>query len=49
LPAEQRYAKFVWGKLTTIQDAKSKEIEAVELYVLKEIEITNLQWWRCSY
>jgi SecD/SecF fusion protein len=35
LPAEQRYAKFVWGKLTTIQDAKSKEIEAVELYALK--------------
>jgi SecD/SecF fusion protein len=25
LPAEQRYAKFVWGKLTTIQDDKSKE------------------------
>ncbi|EIA08994.1 protein translocase subunit SecDF [Flavobacterium frigoris] len=35
LPAEQRYAKFVWGKLTTIQDAKSKDIEAVELYALK--------------
>jgi SecD/SecF fusion protein len=35
LPAEQRYAKFVWGKLTTIQDDKSKEIEAVELYALK--------------
>ncbi|MGO4817935.1 protein translocase subunit SecDF [Flavobacterium sp. W22_SRS_FP1] len=35
LPAEQRYAKFVWGKLTTIEDAKSKEIEAVELYALK--------------
>lgn len=35
LPAEQRYAKFVWGKLTTIQDAKAKDIEAVELYALK--------------
>ena len=35
LPAEQRYAKFVWGKATTITDAKDKEIEAVELYALK--------------
>ncbi|CAM2953304.1 protein translocase subunit SecDF [Flavobacterium frigoris] len=35
LPAEQRYAKFVWGKLTTIKDAKDKDIEAVELYALK--------------
>ncbi|SDW89774.1 protein translocase subunit SecDF [Flavobacterium degerlachei] len=35
LPAEQRYAKFVWGKLTTIQDDKAKDIEAVELYALK--------------
>lgn len=35
LPAEQRYAKFVWGKLTTIQDAKAKDIDAVELYALK--------------
>ncbi|MFT7164768.1 MAG: SecD/SecF fusion protein [Flavobacterium sp.] len=35
LPAEQRYAKFVWGKLTVIQDAKAKDIEAVELYALK--------------
>jgi SecD/SecF fusion protein len=35
LPADQRYVKFVWGKLTTIQDAKAKDIEAVELYALK--------------
>src|SRR3970282_997872 len=35
LPADQRYAKFVWGKLTTIQDDKAKNIDAVELYALK--------------
>ncbi|TDE06069.1 protein translocase subunit SecDF [Flavobacterium hiemivividum] len=35
LSADQRYAKFVWGKLTTIRDAKDKDIEAVELYALK--------------
>jgi SecD/SecF fusion protein len=35
LPAEQRYAKFVWGILNTVQDAKGKDIEAVELYALK--------------
>jgi SecD/SecF fusion protein len=35
LPADQRYAKFVWGKATSITDAKDKEIEAVELYALK--------------
>jgi len=35
LAADQRYAKFVWGKLTTIKDAKDKDIEAVELYALK--------------
>jgi SecD/SecF fusion protein len=35
LPAEQRYAKFVWGKLTMIKDAKAKDVEAVELYALK--------------
>ncbi|NRS89575.1 SecD/SecF fusion protein [Flavobacterium sp. 7E] len=35
LPAEQRYVKFVWGKETTIKDAKDKDIEAVELYALK--------------
>jgi SecD/SecF fusion protein len=35
LPAEQRYAKFVWGKPTTIKDAKEKSIDAVELYALR--------------
>ncbi|WP_413998959.1 protein translocase subunit SecDF [Flavobacterium sp. W1B] len=35
LAADQRYAKFVWGKLTTIKDAKDKSVEAVELYALK--------------
>ena len=35
LAADQRYAKFVWGKLTTIKDAKDKDVEAVELYALK--------------
>ncbi|MBX9807141.1 MAG: protein translocase subunit SecDF [Flavobacteriaceae bacterium] len=35
LPAEQHYAKFVWGKPTTLKDAKGKEIDAVELYALK--------------
>ena len=37
LAGEQRYAKFVWGKPTTIQDAKAKDkkIDAVELYALK--------------
>ncbi|WP_269685252.1 protein translocase subunit SecDF [Flavobacterium lacustre] len=35
LAADQRYAKFVWGKPTTIKDAKAKDIDAVELYALK--------------
>ncbi len=35
LAADQRYAKFVWGKLTTVKDAKAKDVEAVELYALK--------------
>lgn len=35
LAADQRYAKFVWGKLTTIKDAKAKDVDAVELYALK--------------
>ena len=35
LPAEQRYVKFVWGKATTIKDAKDKDVEVVELYALK--------------
>ena len=37
LAGEQRYAKFVWGKPTTVDDAKTKKkkIEAVALYALK--------------
>ncbi|MDQ5929538.1 MAG: SecD/SecF fusion protein, partial [Bacteroidota bacterium] len=35
LPADQHYAKFVWGKLTKIKDAKDKNVEVVELYALK--------------
>ncbi|MGQ7946810.1 protein translocase subunit SecDF [Flavobacterium sp. WC2509] len=35
LAGDQRYAKFVWGKPTTIKDAKEKDVEAVELYALK--------------
>lgn len=36
LPADKRYAKFVWGKPSTIVDEKTKkEIETVELYALK--------------
>jgi len=35
LTAELRYAKFVWGKPTTIQNDKKEDIEAVELYALK--------------
>jgi SecD/SecF fusion protein len=35
LAADQRYAKFVWGKPTTLKDDKGKEIDAVELYALK--------------
>ena len=35
LGADQRYAKFVWGKPTSIKDEKGKAIEAVELYALK--------------
>ena len=35
LAPEQRYARFVWGKPTTLKDAKGKEIDAVELYALK--------------
>ena len=35
LPADQRYVKFLWGKLTIIKDAKDKEVEAVELYAIK--------------
>ena len=36
LPADKRYAKFVWGKPSTIIDEKTKkEVETVELYALK--------------
>ncbi|RZJ31673.1 MAG: protein translocase subunit SecDF [Flavobacterium sp.] len=35
LPADQRYAKFVWGKPTSKRDDKGKDIESVELYALK--------------
>jgi SecD/SecF fusion protein len=35
LAPEQRYARFVWGKPTTLKDDKGKEIDAVELYALK--------------
>lgn len=35
LAPDQHYAKFVWGKPTTIKDAKGKDIDAVELYALK--------------
>jgi len=35
LAADQRYAKFVWGKPTTLTDAKGKAVDAVELYALK--------------
>lgn len=35
LAADQRYAKFLWGKLTIIKDAKDQDVEAVELYAIK--------------
>ncbi|WP_281298475.1 protein translocase subunit SecDF [Flavobacterium limnophilum] len=35
LGANQKYAKFVWGKPTSIKDEKGKNIEAVELYALR--------------
>ena len=35
LAPDQHYAKFVWGKPSTIKDAKGKDIETVELYALK--------------
>jgi SecD/SecF fusion protein len=34
-PAELRYAKFVWGKPTTIENDKKEKIDAVELYALR--------------
>jgi SecD/SecF fusion protein len=35
LAANQQFAKFVWGKPTTVKDKDGKDIEAVELYALK--------------
>ena len=35
LAPTQLYAKFVWGKPTTIKDKDGKDIEVVELYALK--------------
>jgi len=35
LTPAQHYAKFVWGKPTTIKDKEGKDIDAVELYALK--------------
>ena len=35
LQGDQRFAKFVWGKPSTIKDDKGKEIETLELYALK--------------
>jgi SecD/SecF fusion protein len=35
LAADQRYARFVWGKPTTLKDDKGKDLDAVELYALK--------------
>jgi len=35
LTPEQRYARFVWGKLTNLDNGKGKIIDAVELYALK--------------
>ncbi len=35
LAPDQKFARFVWGKPTTLKDAKGKETDAVELYALK--------------
>ncbi len=35
LAPDQKFAKFVWGKPTTIKDKDGKDIESVELYALK--------------
>lgn len=35
LTADQRYAKFVWGKPTTIRGENNQNITAVDLYALK--------------
>jgi SecD/SecF fusion protein len=33
----------LFGKITTIKDAKDKDVEAVELYALKGIETITLR------
>lgn len=35
LTPAQHFAKFVWGKPTTIKDKEGKDVDAVELYALK--------------
>ncbi|MBP6584981.1 MAG: protein translocase subunit SecDF, partial [Flavobacterium sp.] len=35
LTPELRYARFVWGKPTTVDNEKKEKVEAVELYALK--------------
>jgi SecD/SecF fusion protein len=35
LAADQKFARFVWGKPTTLNDKDGKEMDAVELYALK--------------
>jgi SecD/SecF fusion protein len=35
LAPDQKFAKFVWGKPTTLKNAQGKETDAVELYALK--------------
>ena len=35
LTPEQHYAKFVWGKPTTVDNGKGKIVDVVELYALK--------------
>jgi SecD/SecF fusion protein len=38
-----RYARFVWGKPTTITNDKKEKVEAVELYALKSDRSKKLQ------
>jgi SecD/SecF fusion protein len=35
LTPELRYARFVWGKPTTVDNEKKEKVEAIELYALK--------------
>jgi SecD/SecF fusion protein len=35
LPADKRYAKFVWGKPSVTKNDKGKDVETTELYALK--------------